>query len=336
MKKTGFLMLMLSAVALGFTSCGDDDGPDNGSEEKNVLATPTSLSVTADDTSATISWTSVANADTYVYSFNGGAEQSTTATSVTFNDLTPETTYTFSVKATKANSIYFEDSEYMSVAFTTAPKAVVVPVYHVATYADDWDKWYYEYNADWTPKHIYRLKSDGSVDREWNFAYDGTSLSVTGKNTYDITLNDAGYVEKLIDGSKTYEYTYDADGYLIQVMKDGSVIVNCKYENGNLMEWSKLKDGAEVWKIHTYDMAAANVSNCHAIYPEGIGASRWFVETGLFGKANANLHLTNQWDYSDTGSTFTFDLDENGAVLGEHKLYGTDTENYYYTYVYEN
>ena len=100
------------------------------------------------------------------------------------------------------------------------------------------------------------------------------------------------------------------------------------------MRWSKLRDGAEVWKLHTYD-SALNVGGCHAITAEGIGASRWFVESGLFGKACKNLHTSNQWDYSDTGSTFTFDFDANGCVTAEHKLYGTDTENFFYSYVAE-
>lgn len=53
------------------------------------------------------------------------------------------------------------------------------------------------------------------------------------------------------------------------------------------------------------------------------------------GIASGNLHATIQWDYSETASTYTFDLDADGAVTAEHKKYGEDVENFFYTYVTE-
>lgn len=327
------LWLAAAAIVMGFNSCSDDpDHPDT-----NVLETPMMQAPQLTHNTAVLSWKKCANANMYVYTVNNGPEMMTYEPSVTLEGLTPETTYTFSVKARRDYSQYFEDSEYTTINFTTLGKPQTAKVYHVASFGDDWDTWFYEYNADWTPKRIYRTvdgTATGDLDREWNFTYNGTALQVRGKNDYDITLNDKGYVAQLIDGSTTYDYLYDADGYLIQVCKNGEVAVNCDIQDGNLMRWSKLKDGAEVWKLHTYD-SSLNVGGCHAITAEGIGASRWFVESGLFGKACTNLHTSNQWDYSDTGSTFTFDFDANGCVTAEHKLYGSDTENFFYTYVAE-
>lgn len=335
MKKSALWLAMAAAVAFGFTATSCSDDPDH--PDKNVLETPMMQAPQLTSNSATLSWKKCANANMYVYTVNNGPEMMTYEPTVTLEGLTPETTYTFKVKARRDYSEYFEDSEYTTIKFTTLEKVQARAVYHVATFADDWDRWFYEYNPDWTVKRIYRTvdgTAEGALDREWNFAYSGTNLQVTGKNEYTITLNDKGYVATLVDGSKTYDYIYDADGYLIQVYKDGNVVCNVQIENGNIMQWSKFQDGNEVWKIHTYD-SNLNVGGVHAIAAEEIGASRWLVETGLFGKACTNLHTSNQWDYSSTGSSFTFEFDSNGCVSVEHKLYGSDEEKYFYTYIAE-
>lgn len=335
MKKSALWLAMAAAVAFGFTATSCSDDPDH--PDKNVLETPMMQAPQLTSNSATLSWKKCANANMYVYTVNNGPEMMTYEPTVTLEGLTPETTYTFKVKARRDYSEYFEDSEYTSIKFTTLEKVEARAVYHVATYGDDWDRWFYEYNPDWTVKRVYRTvdgTAEGALDREWVFAYNGNTINVTGKNEYTITLNEQGCATQMIDGSKTYDYVYDADGYLIQVYKNGNVVSNLTVENGNIMQWSKMKDGSEVWKIHTYD-SNLNVAGIHAIYSEECGASRWLVETGLFGKASANLHTSNQWDYSSTGSTFTFEFDANGCVSREKKLYGTDEENSYYTYVKE-
>lgn len=328
MRKT-LLFTALCALAIGFTGCSKDDDP-----EVNTLATPMPAAPTVTHNTATISWMEVDNANRYVYTLNDGSEMQTTETSVTLEGLTPGTEYTFKVKATRDDSKYFADSEYATVKFTTNAEPVVSKGYKVASFADDWDAWFYSYNDAGLPNRIYRTSDNtaaGPLDREWIFTYEGSTLKVTGKNEWTMTLNDKNLVEKLVDGEDTYAYTYDEDGYLTQVTKNGEVAVNIVIESGNIMKWSKMKDGAEVWKLHTYD-AVPNVSGCHATTAEGIGASRWLVETGLFGKGSAQLHKEIRWDYSEVGSTYTFDLDANGCVIGEHKKYGEDVENFTYTY----
>lgn len=331
MKKSA-LWLAMAAVALGFTATSCSDDPDH--PDKNVIETPMMQAPIISHDSAVLAWKKCANANMYVYQVNDGPEMMSYEPTVTLTGLQPETTYSFKVKARRDYSEYFEDSEYTSLKFTTIAKPEVAVSYHIATYGDEWDTWFYQYNPDWTVKRVYRTTdgtANGPLDREWNFAYDGKNVQVTGKNEYTITLNDMGYVEKMIDGSKTYDYIYDEEGHMIECYKDGESIVKCQWQDGNLMQWSKIRNDADAWKIHTYD-ATRNVGGIHAIYAEGTGPSRWFVETGMFGKACANLHSSNQWDYSEKGSTFTFDFDANGCVTAEYKLYGEDIEPYYYTW----
>lgn len=331
--KKSVLWLALATVALGFTATSCADDPDH--PDKNVLETPMMQAPQLTHNTATLSWKKCANANMYVYVVNNGPEMMTYEPTVTLEGLQPETTYTFKVKARRDYSEYFEDSEYTTIKFTTLGKPVEAKTYKIASFGDDWDTWFYQYNEDGTVKRVYRTQdgtAGGALDREWNFAYNGSNISVTGKNTYDFTLNEQGYVATMVDGSTTYDYVYDADGYMIQAYKNGDVVSNIQIQDGNIMAWSKQKDGAEVWKLHTYD-SALNVGGIHGIYAEGTGPSRWLVETGLFGKANTNLHATNQWDYSSTGSSFTYEFDANGCVKTEIKAYGSDLEHAYYTYV---
>ena len=323
--KTCFVKLFMVLIAVvGLCSCSDDDGPSG----KNVLDTPKVSVPLVTESSAQVVWDAVGNATAYVYSFNGGEEKTTTETSVAIDNLSPEQTYSFKVKAVKTGSLYFADSEYAEISFTTTAHQ---KQYRVATFADDWDKWYYEYNDDSKVKRVYRLTGSGELDREWNFSCDGNTVSVTGKNNYTITLNDKGFAETFVDGKNTYKYTYDDDGYMTQVVKNGEVCSNIVVENGDIMKWSKFADGVEQWKLHTYG-DKPNVAGVHCIYSEKCGASRWLVETGLFGKASNHLHTSNQWDYSSSASTFEFDFDDNSCVTAEHKIGDGYTENYFYTY----
>ncbi|MDE7141942.1 MAG: DUF4595 domain-containing protein, partial [Muribaculaceae bacterium] len=202
-------------------------------------------------------------------------------------------------------------------------------------YGDKYDTWFYSYNSDWTPKRIYRTTDgteNGPLDREWIFAYDGNTITVTGKNEYTMTRNEQGYVTRLVEGSTTYDYAYDEEGHMIQASKNGEVVSNITIENGDITKWSRFSNGAEQWKLHTY-MPVENVGGCHAITAESIGASRWLIETHLFGVASKHLHATNVWEGAEKSSTFTFDTDDKGRVTAEHKLYGESLEEYFYTYM---
>ena len=325
MKKYFYLLAML-AVVLGTTACSDDDNHPS----TNILDKPEVTVPDVKESSAVITWKAIGNATAYIYSLNNGSEQSTDQNTIQLTGLEPEKSYTFKVKAQKTGSIYFEDSDYAEITFTTTSE---VTDYRIATFADDWDKWYYEYNDNGTVKRVYRLY-EGELDREWLFAYDGNNITVTGKNAYNMTLNDQGYVATFVDGSNTYEYTYDENGYMTKVEKNGNIASNITIENGNIMQWTRFSDGVEQFKVQTYS-AVPNVSGAHCIYAESSGASRWLVETGLFGKASANCHTSSGWQHSSSTATYTFEYDENSCIKEESKNYDGYIENFYYTYFSE-
>lgn len=325
MKKYYYLLIALAAL-LSMAACSND----NDYPDKNVLDKPEVTVPSVLESSAIVSWKAIGNATAYIYSLNGGAEQTTDQNTVELNNLEPEKSYNFKVKAQKTNSLYFDDSEYTEITFTTTSH---VPVYRVATFADDWDKWYYEYNNNGTVKRAYRLTGDGGLDREWLFAYDGNNITVTGKNNYSMTLNDLGYVAVFVDGSSNYEYTYNEDGYMTQAKKNGTVCSNIVIEKGNIVTWSKFSDGVEKLKVHTYS-AVPNVGGAHSVYSESCGVSRWLVETGLFGKASTHCHTSGGWEGS-TASAFTFEYDANNCIKQEMKDYDGYVENFFYTYIGE-
>ena len=264
MKKYFYLLAML-AVVLGATACSDDDNHPS----TNILDKPEVTVPDVKESSAVITWKAIGNATAYIYSLNNGSEQSTDQNTIQLTGLEPEKSYTFKVKAQKTGSIYFEDSDYAEITFTTTSE---VTVYRIATFADDWDKWYYEYNDNGTVKRVYRLY-EGELDREWLFAYDGNNIT-------------------------------------------------------------RFSDGIEQFKVQTYS-AVPNVSGAHCIYAESSGASRWLVETGLFGKASANCHTSSGWQHSSSTATYTFEYDENSCIKEESKNYDGYIENFYYTYFSE-
>lgn len=324
MKNYLLFFSVMIAVFFSFTSCSDEEAP----ASKNVLSVPAVKVPLIKESSALVTWEAVANATSYSYSFNGGAEQTTKETSLEFTGLSPEQTYSFKIKAVKDGSLYFDDSQYADTSFMTTAH---VKSYHVATFGDDWDTWNYEYNDNGTVKRVYRM-ADGKVEREWFFTYGSDStVTVTGHDEYKITLNGQGYAKTYADQWDAFSYKYDSNGYMIQVVKNGEVASNITIENDNIMKWSKFADGVEQFKLHTYGNVP-NVSGAHCIYSEKCGASRWLVETGLFGKASAYCHTSNQWDYSAIPSTFTFDYDDNNCIKTEHKQGDGYTENYHYTY----
>lgn len=84
--------------------------------------------------SVTFTWDAVTNAEGYAYSINGGAEQTTTSTSVTISDLTPETAYTYAltVRALGDGALYSDsESATQNFSFTTpaAPAAGTTTTY---------------------------------------------------------------------------------------------------------------------------------------------------------------------------------------------------------------
>jgi hypothetical protein len=192
-------IISLFVLITAFCSCTNDV-----EEGQNTLEAPAPVTASLNSTAATITWPAVGNATTYIYSLNDSDEKSIDDTELIFENLEPETTYKLKIRASKTNSKFFIDSSVAELSFTTTAKP---KTYKIATFADDWDKWYYDYNEDGNVSHIYRLNGDGTIEREWNFEYNGKNVSVTGKNSYTITLNDMGYAESFADEWDTFSYT---------------------------------------------------------------------------------------------------------------------------------
>ena len=142
-------MTAFASVAL-LASCEKDPEPGPGPKpepepsEPTQLATP-SLSVEDQtNTSFTVTWKAVANADSYTYTLNGGAEETTSATSVEFTSLTAGD-YTVKVKATTEDENY-TDSEWASTKVTL--EEPVEETFTLSAYLQEYGQ-YTKYNSVW-------------------------------------------------------------------------------------------------------------------------------------------------------------------------------------------
>lgn len=202
----------------------------------------------------------------------------------------------------------------------------------IASWADDWDK--YVYTFDDAGKVVKADRNDG--ERVWNFAYNGNVVEVTGYSAFTITIGANGYASEYKDEWDTFTYTYNNEGYVTQIKKNGEVCSNVTVVDGCITKWSKFEDrdedgvAEELWKNHTYS-SVKNVAGIHNIYAEK-GAGRWLQELGFFGKPTKYLCESNGWDYSANPSALTYEFDDKGCVTKESKTASDYTENYFYTW----
>lgn len=107
-------MIAMMASAILF-SC--EEKPEPEPQDPTVLATPSLTVAEQTETSFTVTWSAVENAVSYGYTFNDGAEQNTTETTVSFTELNAGT-YTVKVKAIAPEGDEFEDSQWASISVT--------------------------------------------------------------------------------------------------------------------------------------------------------------------------------------------------------------------------
>jgi hypothetical protein len=191
-------------------------------------------------------------------------------------------------------------------------------------------------NYTYDPQGRIATIKDDNRTSTFNFV-SATSLVVTAKNnadnslyrTYECTLNDKGYVAKMImknpAGAVTYnyEYTYNADGYLIKqigTFGNGSSDYELEFTivNGNPVEIKSSNGGVFNYRgVYTYDNSKLNKT-------PGGHAGYWQSYT-LFGKLTKNLLAEyKSFDASNTVTWHTkntYDMDADGYPVKQTTNY---------------
>lgn len=213
-------------------------------------------------------------------------------------------------------------------------ETVVKRVKTFSEVGDGWaDVYAYTYDAQGRVSNINR--SEG--EKVWDFAYSGNKVTVTytkkGETpyvAYVLTLNEKGLCTSMVDEwEETRTYTYNSEGRIIKVEKEGELKSELSLEDGCILYWTKNRDGEWAKKNHKYT-STKNIGDIHNIYSEATDPSRWMYETGLFGHGTAYLCGENQWDYSEAKGILTYEFDADGYVIAEHKDYPDWPENWTY------
>jgi YD repeat-containing protein len=201
------------------------------------------------------------------------------------------------------------------------------------------DIYKYTYNADGKVGKITREGLDGAINREYAFAYSGNTITITrddkeGDDPYTfltITLGTHGYASTMADEWDEYTYTYNADGYMTKIDRNGDLRSTITIVDDCISTWTRFQNDTWQTKDHTYT-ATDNVAKIYSIYSEQFGSGRWLMETGLFGKTSVKLCSGNKWQHSEIPSTLTYELDDNKCVTKEIKDYDGWKEYYSYTW----
>lgn len=158
--------------------------------------------------------------------------------------------------------------------------------------ADAWDHWDFTYNENGAITKVDRDEGD----KIWNFDWTGntnisSNAAISGQDEMTISTNDKGAITKLVNGEDTYTYTYDANGFMTEAKKNGTVYTRITVEGGNVtkvVDYNEnentlefeygTEDNAEGFMLHWYDQYIKKG------YPSW---HRFLVEGGLFGKGPA-------------------------------------------------
>lgn len=164
------------------------------------LATPQNLSSEVTATSATLTWDEVANAKSYLVTIVDGGDLSAdvpnTQTSYTFNNLTPQTDYLWTVKAIGDKVNYTDSEESETGEFTTSPSTCTV-TYDAnggeGTITDD--KEYTNGETVTIVGNYGKLTKDGYAFTGWNTADDGSGTTYNARDEFVITTNTTLYAQ---------------------------------------------------------------------------------------------------------------------------------------------
>ena len=242
---------------------------------------------------------------------------------------------------------------------------IAKPTYRIKNLMKSWDgddmksgdMYTYSYNADGTV---------AQVDLAWNkevyssmvFNWSGNTVTVVDAKKDNapvctITVNDQKLATKITQAAKsevatsdwkTLECAYDSNGFLTLAKVDGVVnTVQSIDEDGNIEWWGRVgiadqvseSTSASGWrkKMHTY-YSNVNAAGIHGEWDEDVKVKRWFYETGLVGRASANIMRTAWWygvvdkennvvkqEYAEKLAYYPLNVDANNCVIIETKLY---------------
>ncbi|HIZ86865.1 MAG TPA: hypothetical protein IAC03_01725 [Candidatus Coprenecus pullistercoris] len=232
-------MALLAVAAL--SACEKEKDPNNNGgttvpTEKERLATP-SLSVTnSTETSFTVEWGAVENADAYVYSINGSTDTRIEETSIEFTDLAVGV-YEVKVKALAASgSEEYRDSNYGSITHE------IEYVYHPAEPAEDLQPFLGVYSATSTGSVVFSRATDG-VNMVYN-AENPQEFDITMSGSDDPNYLFVDGLSGLGAGQGIYAYGTivigqtpegeTLEGFAIVAERDIPVL---RFEDGSCPEW---------------------------------------------------------------------------------------------------
>lgn len=243
---------------------------------------------------------------------------------------------------------------------------IAKPTYRVKNMMKSWegddmksgDMYTYTWNADGTIAKV-DMAWAKEVYSTMAFKWNGNTVTVVDEKKDNapvctITVNEkklATKIEQAADTEvgkdwKVLECKYDANGFLTLAKADGVVnTVQSIDEEGNIEWWGRVGIADQVnesttaagWrkKMHTY-YSNVNAAGIHGEWDEDVKVKRWFYETGLVGRASANIMRTAWWygvvdkennvvkqEYAAKLAYYPLNVDANNCVIVETKLYDT-------------
>lgn len=229
-----------------------------------------------DHQSATFSWEAVANATGYAYTIDGGVEQTTTSTSVTISDLTPETAYskTLAVRALGDGADY-QDSEPATYTFAfTTEAAPAVGETVVLEYGHD-------FFGEWKNlKGSEAVLEDFAFDQYLSF-YNGSSTkgikfgTSNSKNRVQFAGSGAankGALHLKVSGPGTLTVEIQSSGSVSKARTLGVAVDGVAVDEGLLNAVQEQID------TYTVDCSTATANSTIAIYSNNSGINLFYIK----------------------------------------------------------
>ena len=291
------------------------------------LDKPTGLNVTnITSTSATLSWSAVANASGYLVTIVDDGDLSADVpndqTSYTFDNLTPETEYLWTVKAI-GDKVNFTDSEESETGEFTTSAATFTITYD----ANDGegtapsDNTEYTSGANVTIKGNYgKLTKDGYAFTGWNTAADGSGATYKAGDQFTITTNTPLFAQwceahwVLVTNASELKN----DTRIIIAAKDNNVALSTNQKTNNRGEatitkkYNTVTFGAEVQTLSLVGLS----NNLFALYT----GSGYLYAAG----SDNNNHLKTSLSRDDGNDNWEIAISQGAALI---LAQGTNTNN---------